>query len=196
MLGCRVKPAIVDRDLKPVNALARIRCIVRSWGGDVVLVSREEFSLRFTGTRLRARRGYHGAPFRDWLGIHRPSATIFSTVEDVHPESMIHEAGHLFAIENDDVDESYEYSWLGWEIAFARHISCYRQWSRQNASYGLGDEFDGEPWAGLTSRQRQRVAAERVAYARHIGIVSRDGVPLKNGCVRGAEIEPMTRTEP
>jgi hypothetical protein len=66
-----------------------------------------------------------------------------------------------------------EWRWFGWEMAIARRIGAWGTWSRHNARYGIGDA----EWGELPAKRRQTVIADRVRYAKRIGILNKTGEP-------------------
>lgn len=88
--------------------------------------------------------------------------------------SIIHEMGHVFADRYPpDSSRCREWRWFGWEMVIARRIGAWGTWSRHNARYGVGDA----EWGELPTKRRQAVIADRVRYAKRVGILSETGEP-------------------
>ena len=108
-------------------------------------------------------------------GIRWRRKLIYAVRDTDHIGYIIHEAGHVFAERfSPDHDKCDEWEWLGWEIAVARSIGAYREWSEQNCGYSVGDDGD---WGGLSQTRQEEIAVERVAHAKKIGLLSKRGAP-------------------
>lgn len=165
--------------------LAYLSCLCRRWGGQLKLVSAAEFADWAGGPRRSVHPFGHHA-------IDRAARRVVAVRGRVNPGTVVHEMGHVFLDEGEgEPDATDELDWLGWEIVLAKRAGCYLTWSKQNAPYGVRlDGFLFE-WGALTSSERRRVSAERIAYAQELGIVSQDGEPL---CTRKAKHLPRARS--
>lgn len=158
------------------SPLAYLSQLCRRWGGMLLLLPRADF-------RSMARcSGFTGHPDRHHA-IDRGQRLVIADRRRANPGTIVHEMGHVFLDEGNPVD-CYEPDWLGWEIVLARMARCYRIWSMQNADYELANTcgLPNVSWGWLTNAEKQRVIADRIDYAKAIGIVNRDGEPL---CTRG-----------
>ncbi len=152
------------------RALAYLSNLCRRWGGELVLVSADDY---YNLSRVS---GWTSHP----LGFHAINVakrTILANRKRVDPGTVIHEMGHVFLAEGDP-RTTFEPDWLGWEIVLARRARCYRTWSAQNAGYELGFEDYFGSWGELDSQTARRLIAACIADAKALGIVSRDGEPL------------------
>lgn len=87
---------------------------------------------------------------------------------------IIHEMGHVFADRHPpDSSKCREWRWFGWESVIARQIGAWETWSRHQDHRFVGDVFLKD----LTTRRRQAVIAERIRYAKKIGLLSEAGEP-------------------
>lgn len=116
-------------------------------------------------------------------GIRWKKKIVYAVRHSDHIGYIIHEAGHVFADRfSPDHSKCNEWSWIGWEIAVARSIGAFREWSEQNHSYSVGEVsvgggYEQKDWGDLSPRQRDEIAAERVAHAKKIGLLSKRGAP-------------------
>lgn len=157
----------------PLAYLARL-CL--RWGGELVLMTEPEFRVLHFGSRMT--NGLTQAPDGDHA-IDWPNGKVIAVESSVNPGAVIHEMGHLFLAEGAPATTN-ELDWLGWEIEMARRARCYRIWSKENFDYELGDTCGlmGASWGWLTVAETRRVAADRIAHAKAIGILSQHGEPL------------------
>jgi hypothetical protein len=89
---------------------------------------------------------------------------------------IIHEMGHVFADRYPpNNSKCREWRWFGWEIEVARQIGAWKTWSDHQA-----DRFVSNgtvQWSTLTAKRRHAVIAERIRYAKKIGILGEAGEP-------------------
>lgn len=141
-------------------------------GGSFRLISPEQFYTMFIA------KGHcpnnHESPFARHLGVNHKRKTVYAAVDSAESQigALIHEIAHVFATRKGP-DACKEFDFLGWEIALAREIGCYRTWSADNSDYAVGD--DGTMWRYLSAKRRADIVRERVAYAQKIGIVDANG---------------------
>jgi hypothetical protein len=86
---------------------------------------------------------------------------------------IIQAMGQVFADSERPNSSRSEWKWFGWEIAIARQIGAWQTWSRHQDNRFVGDVY----WSDLTTKRRQAVIAERVRYAKKIGVLSEAGEP-------------------
>jgi len=116
-------------------------------------------------------------------GIHWERKIIYVMRGTAHIGFIIHEASHVFADPHPPDDKKCdEWAWLGWEIAVARRIGAWDAWSRQNSNYHLGDGIDGgigkdKDWSGLSAKARSAIIDDRLAHAKKIGVIGKNGAP-------------------
>ena len=116
-------------------------------------------------------------------GIHWRKKIIYAVRDTRHIGFIIHEAGHVFADRHDPDDEKCdEWAWLGWEITVAKRLGAWHAWSRQSATYALGDGIASgagkdKDWCQLSTKERAAIVADRIAHAKKIGVLSPRGVP-------------------
>jgi hypothetical protein len=159
-------------------ALARI---CQRLGGRLEIVSRRAFIALFANDDALCIPGSAGSRFE--YAIHWKKKIIYAVRGTKHIGFLIHEAGHVFADRHHpDNDKCNEWKWLGWEIAVAQRIGAWSVWSRQSGNYYLGDGIDrgigkDKDWYDLSAKDRRAVVADRIAYAKKIGIISKMGAP-------------------
>ena len=184
--------------------LTRLRNLCRKWDGALKVIELAEFAFLFNaapmygpvalyGPRFPGRYnpeddGYDTAPFRDNLGIHWKSKTIYVVRGHIDIGATIHEMGHCFADLNPPHSHSSdEWSWLGWEIATAKYVGAYKVWAHAMKNYGIGqtsedllkaDSTGNSDWGDLSVAGQRKVAAERIAVAKRSKLVARNGRPL------------------
>ena len=135
----------------------------------------------------RASEGWYVTPFTsEKIAIDSKARHVIMTEEaarsDEAPGAIVHELGHLHAIKGERIEWAHEWDWMGWEIAVAREARVMAQWSATMADYGIGELLDvrrhyaGDDWGGLTPYGKRVVAADRIAYARELGIVNKRGI--------------------
>lgn len=160
-----------------LSALGRI---CRQLGGSLKIVSSKEFDKLFDDDDLSMP---HTAGSKYEYGIHWDRKIIYAVRGTKHIGFIIHEAGHVFADRHPPDDHKCaEWEWLGWEIAVARRIGAMPAWSRQNASYHLGEGIRGgvgadKDWRQLSTKERSVIIADRIAHAKKIGLISPRCVP-------------------
>jgi hypothetical protein len=117
----------------------KLRAICQRWGGHLYLVTTEAYEKRFKDYDADDASLFSEAPFAHWHDINWSTKSIYATIDQVHPGSLIHEMGHVFADLQDPARPKMcdEYAWLGWEACLARWVGCYQIWSQQNANYGI-----------------------------------------------------------
>jgi hypothetical protein len=152
----------------PLSYLSRL---CRRWGGELVIMPSQVFAdidYSIEGVSMSPDCNH---------AIDINKRHVFADELAVDAGAVIHEMGHLF-LKDGDPRTGYEPDWLGWEIVLARRARCYRIWSRQNEAYQVPFEGGDHEWGVLTSAERGRLAADRIAHAQTLGIVSQDGEPL------------------
>lgn len=149
--------------------------IARSWGGDVVQVSEDEW------LEIQERKDFYDAPFsRNYVGIVWTSKRIVYA-GSVPWTDISHEMGHVFAT-NKKPDKSDEWVFFGWEVALVRVIRARRDdWLKANRDYSLPEMKGLGVWAGedlgtLSLAKQNQVLEERVRVAERLGLVV-DGKP-------------------
>lgn len=162
--------------------LERLADLCSEWGGSLALVSEHTFNRVFYTTPAAV--GPDGwpfveAPFADWAGMHWDAKLIVGVHDRVNVNAVIHEMGHVFACKTDPNgvkwDGSYEWDFLGWEMAVAYKVGCYQQWSDQNSAYGVDD---GSNWGDLSLDARAAMIKERMEAAATAGLLDANGHPL------------------
>jgi hypothetical protein len=114
--------------------------------------------------------------------IHHAQRQIFASSDAACPGTVIHEMGHVFLDEADPAT-TFEPDWLGWEIALARKVRCYRAWSGQNIGYNFTYRGRNSEWGELPPQKERQFITDRLAHARRLGILDQHGRPL---CTRSA----------
>lgn len=160
--------------LLSIGSLTYLARLCRRWGGEIVFMPKADFhALHF---KLSADDGLTIGPDGNHA-VDRPNRRILAVEHQHNVGTLIHEMGHAFLAEAAPSNPG-EFDWLGWEIVLARRAGCYRVWSKQNAGYAMNLEEGEREWGELTAEQLRRVIADRIDYARKIGIVSQRGEPL------------------
>jgi fructose-1,6-bisphosphatase/inositol monophosphatase family enzyme len=162
--------------------LQACRQLCRQFGGQLAVVSQTDYDAMFNSHagRHRARTHLdgelHEAPFTSFHGLHWNRKIVYTVCGHEEVGSIIHEMGHVFAGPlHPDHPQCSEWDWFGWEIAIARQIGAVHTWSGHNRNYCIND--DGKEWGKLSAKQRRALTAERLAYARKIGILDTTGTP-------------------
>ena len=157
------------------GALSYLSRLCHRWGGELILLPGPSFHAMMT---------CHGVTSHpsDSHAIHRARRQIFADTCHVCPGTIIHEMGHVFLKEAVPF-KSHEPDWLGWEIALARRARCYRVWSEQNTGYSFSFRGQELEWGMMTPQEERLFIANRIRFAKRLGILSRDGVPL---CTRAS----------
>lgn len=153
-----------------MTALTYLSQLCRRWGGELITLPSRAFSA------MIACHGVTSHPYGSHAH-HREKRQIFADCRDVCPGAIIHEMGHVF-VEEADPSTTYEPDWLGWEIALARRTRCYRTWSTQNVGYSFSFRGKAWQWGDLPPQEERRFIANRIARARRLRILSRNGAPL------------------
>jgi len=155
-----------------VLALAYLSRLCLRWGGELIILPSPAFSDMITCPGVTSHPSESHA-------IHHERRQIFAERSNVCPGTVIHEMGHVF-LDEADPSATFEPDWLGWEIALARQARCYRSWSAQNIDNGYSFSFRGKDWewGSLPPQEERRFIADRLAYARKLGILNRKGEPL------------------
>ena len=165
-----------------VSALARV---CRQLGGRLAIVSQRTLSDLFNrdwpdegdedSFDLEHHEGFSPTNEDDMQhGLNWRERIVYAVRGREKVASIIHEMGHVFADRYPpDSSRCREWRWFGWEIAVARRISAWETWSRHNARRSVG----GAEWGELPMKRRQAVIANRVRYAKRIGVLSETGEP-------------------
>jgi hypothetical protein len=153
-----------------VTALAHLAQICQRWGGELIILPDSAFNDMLTHPDVTSHPSESHA-------IDHKRRQIFATHEGVCPGTVIHEMGHIF-LEEADPSTTFEPDWLGWEIALAHQVRCYRAWSAQNTGYNFTWRGKNQEWGELILQEERRFIANRFAHARRLGILDRKGRPL------------------
>jgi hypothetical protein len=175
---------VIKRSVDDDRAIARLRALCRSWGGNLVLLDRSHFVDLFDEIFRDGKsiyrpisRGFYSSPAAHGHGLHYENKIIYATFEDAHSGRLIHEMGHVFACDLGP-EHSDELSWLGWEIATARRVDCYEEWSDQNNGYILGGlSDDAFEWDHTRPLQMRPIIADRLEEARRLGLIDQQDQP-------------------
>lgn len=159
------------------RAIEQLGQICKSWGGSLNFVSTTEYEELFMRDHAR-REGWSDSPSASWHGVVWEPRRVYVVPEHANAGTIVHEMGHVFADHGGNPENSDEWKWLGWEICLARWVRCYRMWSEQNDSYGLGDEWDNDEWGSLTPARRKALIKDRIAESRKWGIIDKFDRPL------------------
>lgn len=165
-----------------MTALTYLSRLCLRWGGELITLPGRSFSA------MIACHGVTAHPYGSHA-LHRGRRQIFVNRGHVRPGTVIHEMGHVF-LEEADPSTTYEPDWLGWEIALARQARCYRTWAEQNAGYIFSFRGKEYQWGELPPQEERRFIANRLAHARRLGILSRNGTPL---CTRQTRTTRQTQ---
>ena len=150
--------------------------LCRQLGGRLAIISQRSYDDLFYD-RKGVDGELHVSPFTNNHGLHWNHKIIYAVHGREEVGSIIHEMGHVFAdAHHPEHRACREWSWFGWEIAIARQIGASRTWSRQNGNYATGEDGGGD-WGKISVKQRRVVVAERLTYARKIGVLATDGTP-------------------
>lgn len=168
----------------PRHSYVKLQRLCKRWGGKIQLLNYTDFDRYVTANTSHLNRESDGepitslAPAARWHGMCWATRTIYAVDLEANAGAIIHEMGHTFLdLDEDQVDNSDEVSWLGWEIAVARYAGCYRIWSDQNAGYNLGDDVCDEDgsfeWGSITPKFEREVIVDRLKHARRVGYLDR-----------------------
>lgn len=166
-------------------AVCRLWRICKAWRGELKFVNHERYEELFaselstpSGMDSQRALGYLDSPSARWHGLVWERKHIYVVPEHANPGTIIHEMGHVFADYGANPEDSDEWEWLGWEICMARWARCFKVWSEQNSTYGLGDEYDSEDWGYISAKVRKSVIADRIAHGKAKGIIDKNNRPL------------------
>lgn len=114
--------------------LSKLREIAKTWGGDIVELSHEDFLAR------EEEETFSVAPFvNDDLGVdYNRKEVVFSSKRPPTWCAVVHELGHVFACSEEPL-ESNEFAFFGWEYILAKRIGGAQEWCAANKDYGVGD---------------------------------------------------------
>lgn len=127
------------------------------------------------GFDLERHEGFSSPPNSEHHGLEWEKKIIYAVRGHEIVGQIIHEMGHVFASPYPpDNSKCKEWRWFGWEMAVASEIGAWHAWSRHNDSYTV---HNGTDWGELGTRHQQAIAAERVHFAKKIGILSESGEP-------------------
>lgn len=107
------------------RAFYQLRRMVRSWGGDIILLEGAAFPERVAE-----------APFA-WgvFGVDWYNKKIYARSGCFkRPMGFIHEAGHIFAV-NSIPTFAEEFDFMGWEYLMARELDVLTEWYVSMATY-------------------------------------------------------------
>lgn len=157
-----------------LEACARL---CRQFGGRLAIVSQHSFDDLFVTARRSHLDGeLHEAPFTAAHGLHWNRKIVYAVQGHEKVGAILHEMGHVFATSyHPDHPQCREFDFFGWELTLARQIGAARAWSQHNQNYCVTD--CGAEWGTRTSRQKQRIIADRLSCAHKIGILDNSGVP-------------------
>lgn len=152
------------------DSMAYLARLCRRWGGELLLVSRAQFSLlaSLPGRTVHPLGGH---------AIDVAQRLVVAERRRANSGTVVHEMGHVFLVEGDP-ERTYEPDWLGWEVALARRAGCYRVWSTQNADYQLPAEQDMYEWRDFRGVELRGKIAELLDDAKAAGFVSAAEEPL------------------
>jgi hypothetical protein len=158
-----------------LRALSRI---CRQLGGTLAIVSQRAYDDLFDDPDAEPTDGeLHESPFTSAYGLHWRRKIVYVVRGREEVGSVIHEMGHVFAdVHHPEDRKCHEWDWFGWEIALARQISAGQTWSRHNSNYATREGGGGD-WGTLSAKRRRAVVADRLAYARKIGVIDTNDCP-------------------
>lgn len=116
--------------------------------------------------------GLEVAPFDSLHGVDWGAKVVYAVDKYVDIGAVIHEMGHVFA-SMAPPNTSTEFDFFGWEVALARELGCYRQWSTGSASYSVTGA--GDPWASQAPQEKRQIIRERHDHARLLGLLDKRG---------------------
>lgn len=157
-----------------MSAIAKLRPIARSWGGDIIEVSALRFNRLFNWqeTHDNRRHQFSPAPFIEWHGVLYDKKLLFVVPRHASPNALIHEMGHVFACLTPPDDNLDETSFLAWEVLLARSVGLYREWSLGNSTYAV--DGNGSEWSQVSASVKAKVVRESLAQAIGLGSVDPD----------------------
>lgn len=162
--------------------VSRLGALCRAWGGRLTIVSSETFAEIERDFMHASDRFVHPislAPFTDGHAIDWHAKKIIASVASACVGAIIHEMGHVFAsLVDPDHEDVNEWDWLGWEIAVARLVRCYRAWDAANGRYQLEGNGQTMTWGELSVAEKRRVAADRIDWSAALGLVDDNLRPL------------------
>lgn len=71
------------------------------------------------------------APFDRDVGLDFASKTLYATDIEEHWAELIHETAHIFASPVPPNECKTDFDFIGWELALAKELGCYRAWARE-----------------------------------------------------------------
>lgn len=163
------------------EAVNKLIEITKSWGGTLDLVTLPEYNktvLTLFGKRYK---GWSFPP-DDYHALHWESKRIIAVADEAKCGFLIHEMGHLFLNQEDPChSQECEWEWMGWEVALAKYVGCYRLWSEHNGSYCISNPRVEDKlimWRRATAIIKSAAVANRLQHARDIGLLDTHDNPV------------------
>ncbi len=157
--------------------------ITKSWGGTLDLVTLHEYNATVFESQYKKNKGWSTPP-DDFHALHWENKRIITVADKAMCGFLIHEMGHLFLNMIDPFRSNEdEWEWLGWEIALAKLVGCYKLWSEHNGSYFMprDPERPGEnlvSWGRANAKTKSVAAYNRLRHAKDIGILDASYQPI------------------
>ncbi len=164
------------------EAVTKLIDIAKSFGGVIDLVTLTEYNSTVFESTYKKNKGWSTPP-DDFHALHWESKRIITVVDKAMCGFLIHEMGHAFLNLKDSVNsDEDEWEWLGWEIAMAKEVGCYKLWSEHNGSYFIprDPKRPGEnliSWGRANARIKSAMAYNRLRHAKDIGILDKNYRP-------------------
>lgn len=163
-----------------IQVLKRLRRLAKSWQGDIVEISEEEW------TRCVDSGHCNEAPFSNWhVGVcHADKTLVFTqykmpTNAAVLAATLIHEMGHCFA--ERELESSNEFNFFGWEQTLALKLGfSLEEWLTANKDYYVTPtrdigSFQTKRKDGFT-KPLYKIIEDRMRVAEALGLV-KNGKP-------------------
>lgn len=156
------------REVKMKTPIEILRAKCQKWGGDLVLMSSEEFERALD---------IQEAPFTTGLGVQYGRKTVIYTNPEVLWTDVVHEMAHVFASRVPPM-RSDESQFFGWEwLVGKRFVRDIPGWIKGYADYCVDS---GHDFATLSFKEQMEEVHKSVEIGKQYGNISK-GWPI---CVR------------
>lgn len=157
--------------------LHRLSLLCRRWGGRLSIVSAETFAdikRECDAAPVARLHPVSLAPFTDGHALDWHAETVIASAAQVNVGAVIHEMGHVFASPVDpDHEDASEWDWLGWEVALARQVRCFREWDANNGNYQI-EGTQSRQWSEMYQSEKRRLIADRLDMAFALRLVDEE----------------------
>jgi hypothetical protein len=163
---------------RTVGVIAKLKTLCRSWGGHLILLSREQFIL----LDKKGADDYSPSPFEAYSGLNWTKKVVYVDRLAATCGPTIHEMGHVFASPtHPEAVDTHEFDFFGWEVCVANLVGAYQDWTASNGEYSVTNTDIGqrqENWQDLSQEAQTKLVAERTQWGIHKKLITPDYCPL------------------